>query len=227
MDQIVLPIVDKIVDAVLPESTSSSKENSTPIMPMVPKPLASTDGTLLSTQPLPSAPTPVSRSPLGDSVVIPFQFLLFELDGTQNASKTYSYSEITPLKNIITPYRDAVLSHLDAVVYPTALAYSIPTTVDLAWTTDDVKVTENKVLATPGAAKVTVGGVNLLNSAIVSCDLNYINPIVKSPITYSNLPRINIKCYKSNAQATAGNVTASIIVRGSVRCSHPILVPNI
>lgn len=208
---------------VLPHSETPPAPN-----PLVSGPLPGTDRVLLSPQPLPPAPTPSPAVALGANpgVIVPFQWKWQSYDGGQaGQTKTQTFSGNTVLKNVTKHFRDAALVQLELVVYPYAPTLKEPRTVHVAWTSAEVELTADQVLSTPGAVSLTVGGLYLLNSGVVPCDLSFVNPIVKSPITYSNTPKVHVY-YPDSVPDSGRRTYFSIILRGSLRLSSPILAPH-
>lgn len=193
------------------------------------QPLPSSDSVVLSGQPLPPAPPPPLGSSLGQSphrLIIPFQRLYFDLTGNESKSNSVTVQSLPNVASIIKGYRDAYIVHLEAVVFPSAPSFKIPVTVDLCWTTADVTVEGSNVLATPSSARITIGGLALMHQATLPCDLGYINPIIKSPIPYTNHPRLNIYFHQSPDAANEGvnaKTKASVVIRGSISVSHPLV----
>lgn len=193
------------------------------------QPLPGSDSVVLSSQPLPPAPPPPLGSSLGQSsnrLIIPFQRLYFDLTGTETNSNSVTVQSLPNVASIIKGYRDAYIVQLEAIVFPSAPSLKIPVTVDLCWTTADVTVEGVNVLATPSSARITIGGLALMHQATLPCDLGYINPIIKSPIPYTNHPRLNIFFHQNAdavAEGTKAKTKASVIIRGSVSVSHPLV----
>lgn len=213
-------LLPKAIDAILPSQDPASTD-----------PPPSTDRTVLSTQDLPTPPPlPLQPSaPLGSNhpgVVLPFQIKINDFTGSIPNSYTQALTSLTKIQTLIKPFRDAKLLHLEAVLYPNAPSYKTPVTVDLAWTPNDVTVANDDIIATPGSARITCGGLHLLQQGIVKCSLGYINPIIKCPIPYTNTPRINYLPHKHPDIATTSTTTlASLIVRGTILLSHPLAIP--
>lgn len=202
MTELVAPLASLAVNAI-PAIAQALSTPSPPVSdPPAPsdsnlasQPLPSTDGVVLSHQSLPQAPTPPLGSSLGrssHSIIVPFQHLYFDLTGTESKSASITVQSIPKVVKLIALFRDAYLTSLEAVVFPSAPSLKIPVTVDLAWTTADLTVDGKDVLATPSSARITVGGLQLLHQGILPANLGYINPIIKSPIPYTNHPRLNI-----------------------------------
>lgn len=214
-----------IVDALSPSSPATKDTN------LATQPLPSTDGVVLSHQSLPPSPPLPLGSSLGRSssgIVVPFQSLIFDLTGTETKSASFTIQGLTKVAALIKPFRDATITSLEAIVFPSAPSLKIPVTVDLAWTTADLTVEGTNVLATPASARITVGGLQLLHQGILPADLGYINPIIKCPIPYTNHPRLNIYFHQNSdavSEGTAAKVKATVFVRGTLRLSHPILTP--
>lgn len=197
---------------------------------MADEPVSRSDRIVLSTQSLPPAPE-ISPSLPGSSqhhITIPFQSLIFDLNGTE----TKSYSTVLPTLPIIAKhiqyFRYATVSNLEAVVFPSAAALKIPVTVDLAWTTADVVPTGKDVLGTPSSARITIGGLDIVNSGVLAADLRYINPVIKSPISYSDTPRLSMHFHSNPdavAQGLSTKIKATIFIRGDLHLSSPLLAP--
>nr|WBM81660.1 MAG: coat protein [Myotis brandtii tymo-like virus 1] len=209
-----------LINALMP-----SKDSSTNSLP------DHNAGVALPAQSLPQAPPPPIGSSLGhdrSGVTIPFQFWAAGLRGTEKNIYTVTVNSLDVITRHTKYYRDAQLTHLEAVVYPTSNSYKIPVTVDLVWTPADVTLSTGEVMKTPGSAKITVGGLNLVNHGVLACDLGYVNPILKSPIPYTNSPRLNIDFHQSPeavAEGTRSTEKGDVYIRGVVRLSHPICVP--
>lgn len=210
-------------------SAKPSQSNSSSSHPLDMQPMPSTDSVLLSSQPLPPAPPPPLGSTLGKSsnrLIIPFQRLYYDLTGTETDSNSVTVQSLTNVASIIKGYRDAYIVQLEAIVFPSAPSLKIPVTVDLCWTTADVTVSGANVLATPSSARITIGGLALMHQATLPCDLGYINPIIKSPIPYTNHPRLNIYFHTNPdavAEGSKAKTKASVIIRGSISVSHPLV----
>lgn len=224
-------LIPKAIDAFMPNSSSSTPAPTDAID----QPVSRSDRTVLSTQNLPPAPPlPLGPTPsaprnhprMSPGVIIPFQAVVANFTGGISESYTKTLPSINVISTIIKPYRDVTLLDLEAVVYPSAESYKHPLTIDIAWTPADVTVTGNSILSTPGSARITCGGLNLLNQGVVLCDLSHINCIVKSPIPYTNTPRLNYLPHKSNdVPATATTDTATLVIRGNLHCMHPLAIP--
>lgn len=219
-----IPSVVNAFSSSKPAQTSSSPSN-----PLDMQPMPSSDSVLLSSQPLPPAPPPPLGSSLGQSshrLIIPFQRLYFDLTGTESKSNSVTVQSLPNVASIIKGYRDAYIVHLEAIIFPSAPSLKIPVTVDLCWTTADVTVEGSNVLATPSSSRITIGGLALMHQATLPCDLGYINPIIKSPIPYTNHPRLNIFFHQSQDAVNEGvnaKTKASVIIRGSISVSHPLV----
>lgn len=209
-----------------PKSSQVPTSSSTPLDM---QPMPSSDSVVLSSQSLPPAPPPPLGSSLGRSsnrLIIPFQKLYFDLTGTESKSNSVTVQSLTNVASIIKGYRDAYIVDLEAIVFPSAPSLKIPVTVDLCWTTADVTVEGVNVLATPSSARITIGGLALMHQATLPCDLGYINPILKSPIPYTNHPRLNIFFHQNPDAVSEGvdaKTKASVIIRGSISVAHPLV----
>lgn len=193
----------------------------------------SSAGVSMPAQALPQAPPPPIGSSLGSGgncVTVPFQHHAATLRGTETNLHTVNINSIYEVRRHLEYFRDAELVTLDVIVFPAAGAYKIPVTVDLVWTPADVILNSGQVLDTPGSSRITVGGLNLASHATLACDLNYCNRILKSPIPYTNSPRLNIDFKQSKDAASLGvngELRADIYIRGTIRLSHPVCTPGI
>lgn len=204
----------------------------TPSKNSMPNPLPDHNaGIALPAQTLPQAPPPPlgSSTPRsGSSVTIPFQYFAAGLTGTEQKIYTITANSLDVITRHTKYYRDAELTHLEAVVFPKAESYKIPVTVDLVWTPADVTMAFGDVMKTPGSARITAGGLNLVNHGVLPCDLNYVNPIIKCPIPYTNSPRLHVDFHQSKDAVDEGlkaKEKASVYIRGTIRLSHPICTP--
>lgn len=218
-------LLPKAIDALVPSNPMQPADVADVAVP-------SSDRTVVSTQVLPPAPPlPLSTPktpPRGPNtgVIVPFQIRLQDFSGSIPDSYTYTIAGLNDIKTLIKPFRDAVLLSLEAVVFPLAPAYKNPVTIDVAFTPADVTVANKQIISTPGSARLTCGGLHLLQSGVVPCDLGYINSIIKSPIPYSNSPRINFRCHQNPDVATTSTITlACLCVRGRLHLMHPLAIP--
>lgn len=189
--------------------------------------LPCSDRILLSTEPLPQAPQPpigssLVRSP--DSLEFPFQYVVDQFNGSTEVFLFNTPSSSPAISNLTKFVRDAYLTHIEAVVYPSALSLKVPITIDLAWTPADLNIVKSNVLAVPSSSRFTIGGLSILHSGSLPCDLAYINPIVKSPIPYTNSPKLYYQVYTNPDAANTSNIVkATLVVRGRISLSHPTI----
>lgn len=181
-----------------------------------------TSTNVVSTLPLPVVPTSVSPRPshsLG-SVNIPFQVEYYGLTGQEKGHISTTLPEITLIKNIINYYQHAEVVELEAVLFSGSRSYEEPVTIDLLWSPADV-VAGSSILSKPGAVRFTIGGLNLADSGRLPCPLQYINRVIKSPISYSNSPRLNVVFHPVPASKINTGTSGSLIIRGIIKCSTP------
>lgn len=181
----------------------------------------------LMSAPLPPAPTiapstqQMQRTP---GLTIPFQFLFYDLDGTESKTTSKTVADIDTVKAITQLYRDATLSSLEAVIYPSAAAIKDPVTVDLLWTSANVTFGEgDSVIKSPTSVRFTVGGLAITQQGVLPCDLSFVNPIIKSPVPYTNHPVLHASFHQSGPQETKNKTRATIFIRGNIKVSHPII----
>lgn len=218
-------LLPKAIDAILPESSQKPAD-------VADVALSGSDRTVMSTQPLPPTPSlPLSSSHSSSrrpntGVIVPFQIMLQDFNGARADSFTYTIAGIPKIQQLVKPFRDAVLLSLEAIVYPLAPSYKNPVTIDVAFTPADVTVANLEIINTPGSARLTCGGLQLLHSGVITCDLGYINSIIKSPIPYSNTPRVNFRCLTNPDVPTTSTTTlACLCVRGRIHLMHPLAIP--
>jgi len=174
---------------------------------------------------LPVAPSPIPttlsslRTP---GVNVPFQVLVQDLVGSETNETKYTIADLPLVKALFTFYRDATLISLEAVIYPHAYSLTRACTVDLGWCPANVDLGA-EVINAPGGVRFTVGGLSIAQNGILPCDLKYMNPIIKSPLTYNNHPRICMKFYPVSGYKLNDPKLASIIVRGVIHLSHPTI----
>ncbi|QKN22725.1 coat protein [Erysiphe necator associated tymo-like virus 1] len=173
---------------------------------------------------LPALPSTCTRN----GIAIPFQCLFKNLNGTYPNSyhiHTATIKSLDAIKNIIKPYREALLLHLEVVIYPTSLSISKPLTNIFVWTPDDITPEEDKILDYPGATAVTSGGIHTATTSCIPCPFGYCNPLIKTYLTYTNTPRLTIKLQHFTSKKSEDDpAVAYAIVRGQILCSTPI--PN-
>lgn len=203
----------------------SSQNTSSDVSPQL------SAGISLPSQALPPAPAPPlgsSSSNHGPSVRVPFQHLVSTLNGQESGAYTVTVASLETLTRQTKFYRDAVLESLEVVVFPQFGAYKIPVSVSLVWTPSDISLAYDDILKTPGSTCITLGGLNLVNHGVLTCDLGYVNRIIKCPIPYTNTPRLTIGYFQNPdavAEKTAATRKGSIFVRGVISLAHPICTP--
>lgn len=186
-----------------------------------------TDRIILSSSAVPAAPTPspeqlTPRSHSG--VVIPFQHLWYDLTGAETGVASLDIKTLQDVRDLSKCFRDAELVTLEAVIYPSAPAFKSPVTVDLVWLPADDNIdASSKVIKTAGATRFTCGGLAISNNGILPCNLGFVNGILKAPIPYSNTPKLFATFHQNPDASVKSKVAASVIVRGSLRLSHPIV----
>lgn len=235
---LMLPAALSLASAVGPRLIDAALDKKDPTAAASPAPLSapsglmsSDDRVVLSSQSLPPNPPAPLGSSLGRSssvTTFPFQDKILDCNHFKSASSTLFFSQLVsnckPVKRHILYFRDAWVSNLEAVVFPNAVSFKYPITIDLAWTTADISPSANQVLATPASARITAGGLSLLHQGVLPADLGHLNPIVKSPIPYSNTPRLTISILEGSDDP--GSSQAVVYIRGIIHASHPILTPE-
>lgn len=176
----------------------------------------------VSTLPLPIVPPSVSPTAVhsGSSVNIPFQQEYYGLTGGETGHASTTVPELSNVRDIIRYYQLCELVELEAVIFPSAGAYKTPLTVDLLWTPADV-LAGAVVLSKPGAVRFTIGGLNITNSGALPCPLQYVNRVIKSPVSYTNSPRLNVVFHKVPDHRPNTGTSGSLVIRGVLKCSVP------
>lgn len=155
-------------------------------------------------------------------MTIPFQKLWFDLTGNEEKTSSVTLPELGPILKILPFFRDVCVENVEVVIMPAAAALSRPVTVDLAWTPADVKPGRD-IMKCPSGTRFTVGGLTISNNGVLPCDLGYMNPIIKSPLAYTNHPRLSALFHKQAGGSVTDPISASVVIRGTLRCSHPTL----
>nr|WCR76256.1 polyprotein [Medicago sativa marafivirus 1] len=193
---------------------------------------SSPDARVLRAPPLPSParqlPTEVSTSSL--SIELPFQWDFFDLTGTETKSASLSIAGSTHITSLLPQYRYARLLQLELVVFPMSISMKYPQTVDVVWSTADQTITEDKIMATYGSQRISVGGpLNMSSHSILPANLSQLNPVVKDSVTYNDTPRINVRFFENadcKALGISAPVCASLFIRGKIRLSSPSATPT-
>lgn len=217
--ELLIPLVSSTAaNAITNKITNPTTQSSSSSELVVhPAPVNHVEPLSLPLAPSPHLPRPQTANP---SVTIPFQFQWYGLTGQEKGHTSITITEISIVKEITKFYRDVTLSHLEAVIFAGSRSYSEPVTIELCWTPATNAISSN-ILDHPGAIRFCVGGLNLTNSGVLPCDLNYINPIVKSPISYDNAPRLNVHFNQNEGSKINTGTSGSLIIRGSLNCSVP------
>lgn len=202
-------LADKVGALLAPSSSPSDptvvlpsdSNNVRPLPISVPSPLST-----------PKAPRPSS------SVTLPFQHLYYDLTGTESGTTSTTVVELSSIKSLIKYYRNARLVSVEAVLFATSNSVSTPVTIDLVWTTADVTATD--ILSTPGGVRFTLGGLNVTNGGELPCPLDYINPIIKAPLSFSDSPRLCVKFHKISDKNNSPKLGV-LLIRGKVSVDTP------
>lgn len=213
-----VPLISAAVDAV-PKLFASS---STPNNPTTTEPVRD-DRINLSSSVLPVAPTTAPSTTVAlrtPGVNIPFQHIFFDITGQESKSTSVTVAALSSVRPLIKFFRDATLVSLEAFIVSSYPSLDKPVSVDLCWTPADVTLGDG-VLKCPGAVRFTVGGLYINNQGVLPCDLKYMNPIIKSPVIYTNHPRLNAHFYKREDAKVSDKTAATVLIRGIIHCAHP------
>lgn len=189
--------------------------------------MGSTNDERTTNAPLPLPPRPVMSQDTitAAGIVIPFQFLLHNcVPAVANRLISTPVMANPRMLQITTGFRYATLENIELVMFPNARAAETPISVAAVWTPADVAVVADNLLTVPGSTVFTAGSYSMSHSFVLPADLNYLNPVIKSPIPFVDSPRISAVVLRSpEAEAEANGY---LLIRGNLRLSHPCAVPH-
>lgn len=224
-----IPVVSKLLSAVSEPESTPMKDVRAPLLEGARSSVDSLDpgARVLTAPPLPSTAhtltAPVRSGAL--SIEMPFQFNFYDLTGTESKSTSLDLAGKDVITNLIAPYRHARLTHLEAVIFPTAASLKYPQTVDAVWTPHNTTISDNKIMATYGSQRITVGGpFNVNSNSTLPADLALLNPVLKDSVTYVDTPRLCIRFHQNSDSMALGikaPIAASIFIRGKLMLSSP------
>lgn len=156
------------------------------------------------------------------SFVVPFSRNIFDATG-KHQHLSYGVASVKPLSEIIKSAQLATLEHLELAIYPAQHSGDYGVTADVLWTTNDIVPTTTEFFEYPGSTRATFSGTPASGPYVIPCDFARINRIVKSPVSFTNAPRINVNVWLNTSATKVNNtnILASFILRGSVRLSYP------
>lgn len=212
--------IPKITDAIFGDSSQPDNMSSSSSQTTAP---AILDSKLAVNRPLPLADVPQAptfATSDNSSLIIPFQFA-FHTHGADEKFSSVAVRDFATILSLTEPYRLAQLVELDLVICPSQKAVTVGSTIHAAWTPAYLTLDKTQVLSVYGAQNVTFGGTFHTGTFTIPADLSVMNPIIKSPVSYSDTPRITLI---SLAQPSAGKDTLCLsYIRGKVKLSHPSL----
>lgn len=225
-----LPVVTKLLSSISDsEPSASMKDVPAPVLQGARAPMDSLDpgARVLSAPPLPSSAhtltSPIRPGSL--SIEMPFQFNFYDLTGTEKNSTSLDIAGKDVITTLIGPYRHARLTHLEAVLFPTAASLKYPQTVDAVWTPHNTTISDNKIMATYGSQRITVGGpFNVNSNSTLPADLALLNPVIKDSVSYVDTPRLCVRFHQNSDSMALGikaPISASIFIRGKLLLSSP------
>lgn len=202
-------------DVLAPSTTEPSPAKTS-------QPIPQSNSLALPTLQLPNpSPIPIPLQ-TGTSVVVPFSSYFMTLRPDQEVVTSQALSSLSQIAKIIAAWRDASVLFAEAVIFPNANAAAYPTTAELAWTPNDLVPSAANIHNYPLYSSYTVGTYNLGTASTLPLDLSLINPVIKSPIPYTNGPRLTGLCPLVNKDQVYK--TGSVLVRGRLILSNPLPV---
>lgn len=213
METLISDVLLNIIPKMLPSKESANSNTQAILNPPA---IASTP---FPTMPLPTNSSKLPQTGNQSGVIIPFQFDVDTLNVAADSHTSYLLTENENIKSILQYYRDATLVELCLVAFPGNEAYDHPVTLDFVWT-PSYKIIVDSHLSTVGGVRTVIGKDSTAQAYTLPCDLNHINPVIKSPIKYDDTPRLNSRCFKSTMHKQ-GERTVTLVLRGSVRVSNP------
>jgi len=175
---------------------------------------------------LPKDPFTKAISDLGPGMIFPFQTKLWDHKGEQKLISS-GINSVTVVSDLMAMTRYAVLKSLEVVFFPAQATLSIPCAFDVVWTPNEVVPATTEILSYTNSTRVVLGGATCLGSVVVPCDFNLVNPVIKSPLSFSNYPRLSVNCWlnttanDANANKAYSATIATIIIRGELFLSQP------
>lgn len=213
MEDVILSLVPLITSKIADHLSSSSS-------PSAPSAIMSGDPLPVPSLPIPRDTTPVQTFSSGSSLTIPFQQEWYGLTGTETGTTSITLTELKPVKKAIESFRNARLQKCEVVIFAAARSVKDPVTVDLAWTPSSLVLDKDRFLDHPGAVSFTVGGLNITNGGLLPAPLQYLNPVIKSPIPYTDAPRLCAQFHQVSKELGKARI-ASVVIRGEVVVDTP------
>lgn len=199
---------------------SPAPQSGTPVSPAANPVSSSIAPPSLPTQ----APIPVPVQ-TGVSVVVPFCTWIASVSASQAATESKLLSTLSQVSKIIHNYRDASLLHAELVIFPSANAAKYPVTIQLCWSPGDSVPTKTNIHNYAMFTQTSIGVYTLSRNFLLPIDLNYISPVLKSPIPYVNCPRVTVIYEATDTSAPAQTYSASVYARGKILLSNPLAIP--
>lgn len=225
MEALIPALTDLAIPKLLNAFSSSDSPDSTEMASSSTQgnPASVVDTKLAVNRPLPLADVPQAPTfPNSDnsSLIVPFQFA-FHTHTAAESFNCVSILECASILHLIAPYRMAQLTELELLVCPSQKAVTVGSTIHAAWTPNYLPLSKTQVLSVYGAQNITFGGTFHTGTFTVTADLTVMNPVIKCPVTYSDIPRLTLLTL---AQPSAEKETLCLsYIRGKVKLSHPSL----
>lgn len=182
------------------------------------------DNQLAVERPVLSPPVPPSQNPLSSSstppgIVIPFQHFLHTYKGEEKFFSLPVLS-IPGIADSIALGRVATLLEIEVLIFPNFKSSKYPSTVLAAWTPNYLTPTAANVCSVYGAQQITFGGSYHFGTFTVPCDLRMVNSVIKSPVSFTDNPRLSL-FFPKNADAQGNTVSiCDVFVRGKVEITY-------
>nr|UBJ25997.1 putative coat protein [Sichuan mosquito tymo-like virus] len=220
-------ILANVLPAVIPAFTSSTNAQSGQVSSNDSE--RTTDNQLAVQRPvpnptLPTAPTAHHGQQLQHGIVLPFQHFLHRHTGNHKFI-SLDVAAIPALTAATKFSRIAKLTELEIVIFPGQKALTLPATITACWTPNTVQPDMYSTVSVYGSQMVTFGGSYHVGAFVIPCDLSAMNPIIKSPLSYNDTPRLSLNCWLQTEATKISNTVslADIYIRGKILCSHPAL----
>ncbi|AAW88521.1 coat protein [Scrophularia mottle virus] len=177
----------------------------------------------------PSIPAPGTKLVPNDgqqspAMVMPFQLTVTDF-GVKETSVQITLSSDPGIAAITASYRHASIVECQAVLFPNRTSSSNPTHCDLVWVPANSTASPTTILKTFGGSRFTLGGPITANQIItIPLPLDSVNCRIKDSVLYTDSPRL---LAHSPAPSTTQTVpSGSLIIRGKIRLSSPLLQPS-
>jgi hypothetical protein len=219
------PAVFETINELLPSTSKSAQSDTTVLQDNqgMSSSQSAINSPVLRTS-LPKQPLASNHKNSSSGLTVPFQTFLHRHTG-DHKFLSMAVDTIPQIVTLVAMSQVAELIELEIVINPTLDAMTYGATIQACWTPSYLTPDQYNVCSVYGAQEVTFGGTYHVGGFTVPCDLTSVNPVIKSPLTFNNIPRFSINCWLSK-EATSKKAfgLADIFLRGKVHLSVPTLV---